>query len=211
MGQRDEKYPTIGLKPDEREREELMKRLGKSFQDEMDAQGNACALKGGTAMRLSMGLPRPSTDLDFEGQKRIRVRKTVQQATAAAAPGQQHRVTRHWLRPGTVGIEVRNRESGKTIETTIDYRRAGSRASIPARIDTSKCNRIHGMNVYKNAELAERKLHTVIGQTARRKPRDLYDAGWLIHERPELISNESTKKLKEWMAGLTGIQSVVEP
>ena len=55
----------------------------------------------------------------------------------------------------------------------------------------------------RDSTLAERKLHTVIGENARRKPRDLYDAGWLVHERPELISNESAKKLKEWMAGLT--------
>ena len=55
----------------------------------------------------------------------------------------------------------------------------------------------------RDSTLAERKLHTVIGENARRKPRDLYDAGWVVHERPELIPNESAKKLKEWMAGLT--------
>ena len=118
MGPRRERYPEITLTDEERRREALMKRLGESFQNAMVAQDNACALKGGTAMRLSMGLPRPSTDLDFEGQRRIQVRKTVQQAIAAAAPNRRSRVGRDWLHPGTVTIKVRDHESGETIETT---------------------------------------------------------------------------------------------
>ena len=43
-----------------------------------------------------------------------------------------------------------------------------------------------------------------IGDRPRRKPRDLYDTGWLVHERPELISSDSAARLKDWMIrGLT--------
>ncbi len=49
MGESREKYPEIVLTEEERTREELLKRLGQSFQKLMEAQGNACALKGGTA------------------------------------------------------------------------------------------------------------------------------------------------------------------
>ena len=37
----------------------------------MRRQGNPYALKGGTALRFTLGLPRPSVDLDFEGEKAI--------------------------------------------------------------------------------------------------------------------------------------------
>ena len=43
----------------------------------MNDAGNDTALKGGTALRFELGLPRPSTDLDFEGNDAIKVRKTV--------------------------------------------------------------------------------------------------------------------------------------
>ena len=203
MGESREKYPEIVLTEEERTREELLKRLGQSFQKLMEAQGNACALKGGTAMRFGTGLPRPSTDLDFEGDRRIAVRKTIQQAVAAAFPGRKRRVGWDWLRRGTVRITIDDAQGGDPIEATIDYRVAGSRPSIPTRIDTGSCRRVHGMNVYKDRELAERKLNTVIGDRPRQKPRDLYDTGWLVHERPELISKDSAMKLKAWMNGLS--------
>ena len=43
----------------------------------MDDTRNNTALKGGTALRFKLGLPRPSTDLDFEGDDAINVRKAV--------------------------------------------------------------------------------------------------------------------------------------
>ncbi len=46
VGQKDERYPAIALKPDEREREELMKRLGNSFHDAMDAPRQRMRAKG---------------------------------------------------------------------------------------------------------------------------------------------------------------------
>lgn len=58
MEQEREKYPEIVLTTEEVEREQLVKRIGNKFQELMDKQSNACALKGGTAMRLSLGLPR---------------------------------------------------------------------------------------------------------------------------------------------------------
>jgi len=141
--------------------------------------------------RLRGTTPHPGPQDSPAGNRRGRARPTTPRRSGLAAPGNGHT------------IKVRNRESEETIETTIDYRKAGSRASIPTRIDTSKCKRVHGINVYNDHELAERKLQTVIGESARQKPRDLYDAGWLVHERPELITSSSAAKLKEWMASLT--------
>lgn len=52
----------------------------------MDTQCNPCALKGGTALRFRMNLPRPSTDLDFEGDNRVRVRQSLKRALQRAFP-----------------------------------------------------------------------------------------------------------------------------
>lgn len=203
MGDKRETYPEIALNDEERRREPLLRGLGSAYQQEMTAQGNPCALKGGTAMRLSLGLPRPSTDLDFEGDKAVSVRKTVQRAAAAAFPNQKCSVGWDWLKRGTVRVTIHDNQTGAGIRTSLDYRQAGSRESIPARIDLSKCKRLHGMNVYENRDLVERKLNTVVGSTARQKPRDLYDAGWLVHEHPELISQRQAAGLKAWLADLS--------
>ena len=203
MGKSRETYPKIALITGEQQREELLKRLGRSFQDLMDARNNPCALKGGTAMRLGMGLPRPSEDLDFEGDQRIAVRKTIVDAVNAAFPEEECRVGWDWFRRGTVQITVGDEASRNRTRITIDYRVAGSMPSMPARVDIERCTRLHGMNVYKGVHLTERKLNTMIGERPRRKNRDVYDTGWLVHERPEFISSYSAARLKDWIRSLS--------
>ena len=53
--------------------------------------------------------------------------------------------------------------------------------------------------MYKPEELVNRKLATLIGREPREKPRDIYDAGWLMTERPELIGDTDRTKLHEWL------------
>ena len=69
--------PEIPFEPHDTEREQRLKVLGQKLQQLMNDAGNDTALKGGTALRFELGLPRPSTDLDFEGNDAIKVRKTV--------------------------------------------------------------------------------------------------------------------------------------
>ena len=49
-------------------------------------------------------------------------------------------------------------------------------------------------------ELPHRKLQTLIGEEPREKARDIYDAGWLVTERPELIREDDREKLERWLA-----------
>lgn len=183
MGPEREKYPAIRLTGAEKQRKEELRAIGREFQKGMDEQGNPCALKGGTAMRVGMKLPRPSTDLDFEGEQQVAVRKTVQTAVARALPGRNHQVGRNWLLRGAVRITNPNTRS----QASVDYRVLGSRPGMPDRIDESKCRRTDGLKLYNDKELVERKLQTIVGSAPRRKPRDLYDAGWIVHEHPELV------------------------
>ena len=200
---RHEKYPEIPATAAEVRRQKVLKRLGRSIQELLESRDNDCALKGGTAMAFAMGLPRPSGDLDFEGNERIPVRMTVRRAIRQGFPDTDHRVGWDWLRRGSVSVAIRDPESGEWTRIAIDYRKAGSMPSIPPRVPLQLCRRIHGMNVYEPAHLAERKLQTVIGKRPRQKPRELYDTGWLVHERPSLITTADRSKLTDWIEGLS--------
>ena len=196
---RHEKYPEIPATAAERRRQELLKVLGRSFQELMESRQNDCALKGGTAMAFAMGLPRPSGDLDFEGNGPIPVRRSVRLAIESGFPDAQYRVGWDWLVHGSLSLTIRDPESGEWTRIAIDYRKAGSMPSIPRQVPLEHCRRIHGMNMYDPPHLAERKLQTVIGQRPRQKPRDLYDTGWLVHEHPSLITTRDGRKLKDWI------------
>jgi len=77
--------PPIPFTAAEVRREAFLWRLAGAFQALMDEARNPCALKGGTALRFQTELSRPSTGLDFEGDRPVSVRKTLVKAMAAAA------------------------------------------------------------------------------------------------------------------------------
>ena len=54
-------YPEIDFSEAERFRERELLEIGKAFAREMDRLGNTYALKGGTALRFLLNVPRPST------------------------------------------------------------------------------------------------------------------------------------------------------
>ena len=65
--------------------------------------------------------------------------------------------------------------------------------------------RIDGIAIYHDAGLAHRKLGTIIGPgRTRQRARDIYDAGWLVNVKPDLINPTDRKLLKEWARSLTG-------
>lgn len=104
MGVSPTDYPAIPFNDDDRIREESLKKIGRAFQAEMDAQANPCALKGGTALRFTLGLTRPSTDLDFEGDKRIEVKKSLKRALRNGLPDEKYRVGLDWGKLGTIRL-----------------------------------------------------------------------------------------------------------
>ena len=73
---------------------------------------------------------------------------------------------------------------------------------MPEKVPEEKCEKKYGIQIYKADELARRKLNTIIGEKPRMKPRDIYDAGWLAAERPELINEKDRRELKAWLAGM---------
>ena len=194
--------PPIPFTAAEMRREAFLWRLAAAFQTLMDDARNPCALKGGTALRFQAELSRPSTDLDFEGDQPISVRKTLVKAVAAAAPEGRYRIGRDFLWRGTVGMTLHDSEAGD-VRSAVDYRKTGSRPGMPAKVPLEHCERVRGINIYTPSELVSRKLHTIVGAQPRQLARDIYDAAWIVSERPDLLQQADAAKLRQWIENVT--------
>ena len=196
------KYPEIDFSEAERFRERELLEIGKAFAKEMESRGNTYALKGGTALRFLLNVPRPSMDLDFEGEQRIWVRRHVKRALRTAFPSTRYSVGYDLMRTGEIGITPPKDHGSAGLELGLDYR--DSRFDdVPPRIPVEKCTRYGGIVVYQPEELVHRKLQTMVGPSARWKPRDIYDTGWIATTHPDIIRDDDTTKLKDWIASRT--------
>ena len=54
-------YPSMPIREEDKRRDAELLKLAKAFATEMRRQGNSYALKSGTALRFTLGLPRPSS------------------------------------------------------------------------------------------------------------------------------------------------------
>ena len=192
-------YPRIPFTDGERQREEDLKKLAKTFQEQMDRNRNPCALKGGTALRFKMGLPRPSTDLDFEGDQVIKTRANVKEAVRKTFPNGEFSVGWDWLRRGTMSIKPTGLAYPNGRQMGFDYRQCGSLPGMTKQVRIEKCDRVDGILIYNDKELVNKKLQTIVGPKPRRKARDIYDTGWIVAHHRDLVSNETARRLLEWM------------
>ena len=155
-------YPKIPFKPHEIEREKRLKVLAQKFQQLMDDTRNNTALKGGTALRFTLGLPRPSTDLDFEGDKAINVRRAVRKAVDLAFGKDEYKVGWNWLFRGTVQIrEIQRRTESGNVK--IDYRRMGTFPDMPPKVPINETDVFEGIRIYNGEALVHRKLGSRAG------------------------------------------------
>ena len=196
-------YPPIEYTPAEMVRQEELVKLGREFAREMRDVGNRYALKGGTALVLTVGLPRPSMDLDFEGETAIRQRQVVKRALKRAFPGKRYRVGFDWLRIGKLEITRPRRLWGPRETMDLDYRYTGAADNNPVVVPIEACTDYKGITTYKPEPLVHKKLETLVGSSPRELPRDIYDAGWLVTHRPELVGTANEEKLKIWINSKT--------
>ena len=183
-------------------RETYLWQLAAAFQAVMDEARNPCALKGGTGLRFQARLTRPSTDLDFEGNGPVSVRKALVKAVAAATPAEPYRIGRDLLWRGTVTITLRDADAGR-IRIGVDYMKTGSRSGMPEKVPLDRCERVRGITIYRPRELVSRKLHTIVGERPREKARDIYDAAWIVAEQPALVGKADATKLRQWLDKMT--------
>ena len=62
-----------------------------------------------------------------------------------------------------------------------------------------RAERVDGIAIYTDAVLVRRKLATIIGEKPREAARDVYDAGWIITQHPELLDGLMRTKLRAWL------------
>ena len=178
--------------------------MGRAFSEEATQHNVDVALKGGSGLKLSLGLERPSTDLDFEGTmgERGALRMARHAAKRMSARWENIRIWRkgwRWvLSPGTVEVSAREKATGRQVRTKIDYRAMGSRPGIPKEFDPNDTEMLSGIRIYKARPLVERKLHALIGPGAREAARDGFDAWWLRAHTPEHITAEEGIALDHW-------------
>ena len=198
-------YPKIDFSAAEQFREWELRKIGRAFAKEMENLGNTYALKGGTAMRFLLNVPRPSMDLDFEGEQRIWVRRHVKRALRAAFPNTRYSVSYDFMGTGEIGITPPKDHKSSGLRLGVDYRDSAFE-DVPTRIPLENCTQYDGIVIYKPEELVHRKLQTMIGPNARCKPRDIYDAGWVATTHPELVRDDDARELKNWITSRTSKQ-----
>lgn len=169
--------------PEQRVRIDLMRRLAQQVTADT---GDNFVLKGGTALLLAYGLPRYSTDLDFDGKR----------LTTDISPSIEHGLE-------IAGIKTASLRLRKNTDTTRRYmlHYAGSEYS-PLKIEISyrQAASIHeadvtvadGIRVYKLDHLARLKVDAF---TDRLNARDIYDVAFLLTNHPDALATDTLTQI----------------
>lgn len=178
--------------------------LARAFQAETEGRGHQTVLKGGTSLKFAYGLPRPSTDLDFEGDASDYSVLPITRAARKRLPPRWkevkvHRPAWRWLlRSGTIRISAVDSKTGAKIDTRIDFRRLGSMPGIPKTLDPATIRRIEGINVFEPRTAMQRKLAAFIGPNRRTAVRDAFDAAWIRETFPQYMTDEQKREMDTW-------------
>lgn len=142
-------------------------------------------LKGGTALLLTRGLDRHSTDLDFDSSKKLNLEHRIRDAAERA------------------GVEIDRFSIPKDTDTTqrfnLIYREAGSDTPERLTIETSFRNdpdpdhveTVNGIKTYKVERIFDQKLEAAENRTSAR---DLYDLAHLVENYGDKLSREQIER-----------------
>ncbi|MCY4156545.1 MAG: nucleotidyl transferase AbiEii/AbiGii toxin family protein [Gammaproteobacteria bacterium] len=154
---------------------------------------NGLLLKGGTALLLGWGLPRPSSDLDF--------------CCAGGFAGGKAKLlegcanTLMMMGRNNVEFDIKQKGRGKGrlaySDGSYDFR-----VAVDLQLNDETANPVgakprRGVLMPPLHQLAESKLQTLIGENPRMKARDLYDAAWLLSTHPNAISGGTKRKMRQ--------------
>ena len=176
----------------------LLKELAAHLSQALADDGIGHGFIGGTALKVGYGLTRPTTDLDVKIESARDFTTHIDRAFGQIA-GWSHRepTEEEWNR-GAEGIIVRHLESGRTLGTRIDFVPGPIHDTDTASIDERQLEEHHGVRMFGLPTLARYKLHALIGRNARQRPRDVYDAAWLMEHWPDAIDAPTRTKLAAW-------------
>ena len=195
---------------------EFMIDFGRAYRAEQERRGHRVVLKGGTALKLACGLPRPSTDLDFEGTAGHHQVLPAARRAAKALPARWSKVKvwrplwRWLLSPGTVRIIAYDETTKKWIKTKVDHRKLGSRPGIPRQIDGDDVHEVQGIEVYGRRTVMQRKLEAFLGTSKRMAARDAYDATWIRQEHADCMTNNQKDAMDQWADTMVSDEQAAE-
>lgn len=192
-------FETQPLTPEQSRHLDLMYHIA---QEVTARTGDNFVLKGGTALLLAYGLPRFSTDLDFDG------RRTSIDMTPALRAGAD-----------TAGVPVRNLRTAKNtwavrrymlhyrddvmkpLKVEISYRQGDN-------IDEDDVTTINGIRTYNLDKLTTLKIDALVN---RAKGRDIFDVAYLLAQHPESVSNHDLQRIDQVIdiIGLNDLEAIM--
>ena len=128
------KLPPIKPTEEEELRMAALKALSRGLACVFRDEGMTAALKGGTALALLYGLGRPSTDIDWEGDARINLKRTIRKAMVHIPQWRLRHMGWDWLLRRTKPVTLQEIQTGRIAETAIDYRKMGTRPGMAPRV-----------------------------------------------------------------------------
>ena len=164
----------------------------------MALQDTPYVLKGGTALLLTRGLDRHSTDLDFDAGRKLNIRLRIKRGMEAA------------------GVELKSFTFAKNTDSVqrykIHYVEPSSGDPVLLKIETSFRNppdeglveKVNGIRTYRIEGLIEQKIDAL---TSRTEARDLYDLEFLARAYGKLFTPAQLTKLGEIVTNPDGLVS----
>jgi predicted nucleotidyltransferase component of viral defense system len=193
------RYHRLTFTEPQKIRIELMRRVAQAI---TETTGTQFALKGGTALLLAYGLPRYSTDLDFDGKdNHVDIEKALRIGTERAGVKIEDLILKKNT-PTTKRYMLHYEGSvNKPLKVEFSYRQAGT-------IDENDIVVADGIRVYTIEKLAELKILAFIG---RMQARDAFDVAFLLENYSEAISDHCLAQISKRVGELTldGIASAM--
>ena len=175
--------------PQEDAQQRLLKSFARAASEVLTNENIPHALKGGTALQIGYGLPRPSTDADFEGDTRVNPKVLTRKAFKAQTEYELRGLGVNWLRRGSIKIYAQQRTTGQNIQFEFDYRVSGTLPGMDLRVPMDRTIVRHGIRMFDLPTIADRKLNALIGEKPREQPRDVFDAAYLTQRYPNALTD----------------------
>lgn len=178
--------------------------LAAALDAETKDRGHRAAMKGGTALKLTLGLTRPSTDIDFDTSFPDRMALSVVRG-AVARRNERWQSARVWqrlvtrlARPGNTRVEVKDTKTGTSLRTRVECRQFGTMPGNERGYRPHEIIRVEGIDIYDRRALIDRKLGAIIGPSPRSKARDVYDLVWLRAVHRNAITPKQLDAMTQW-------------
>ncbi|WP_243896633.1 nucleotidyl transferase AbiEii/AbiGii toxin family protein [Actinomyces bowdenii] len=178
-------FEPLPLSPEQQRHVDLMRHIA---QEVTTRAGDAFVLKGGTALLLAYGLPRFSTDLDFDGRRTsIDLSEALQAGSQAA--GEHVRNLRTAKDTWAVRRHVLHYrdDAMKPLKVEVSYRQA-------QQIKQADLTTIDGICTYRLEKLASLKVDALVNRT---KARDIFDTSYLLATYPEAITDTDLQRIDQ--------------